>query len=215
MSPTVALAHTTGLGQYRRTPENSVDSFSSSEEDEVAQEHHIDEHSAAAPSLIFSSIYGPRPNSINRLQLANVDLPVSPESLPNTPPRTSRPNSHHSVHGHISITSPAPSRPLSSSLGIGIGGRAQGGLAEVFTAVANTHAQVALPPSTAGSLLSPLSLSPKSPPNEAQEIILSDENFTLEQFPFKLVRPTFILFRLMLISIGPYCRHYQTSLHCY
>ncbi|KAG8714172.1 hypothetical protein FRC11_009528, partial [Ceratobasidium sp. 423] len=178
---------------YRRTPENSVDSFSSSEEDEPVQEHQIDEHSAAAPSLVFSSIYGPRPNSINRLQLANVDLPVSPESLPHTPPHTSRPTSHHSVHNHVNITSPAPSRPLSSSLGIGIGGRAQGGLAEVFTAIANTQAQAqstALPPSSAGSLPSPLSLSPKSPPkspaNGVQEIIIKDEGYSLEQLPFKL-----------------------------
>ncbi|CAE6526385.1 unnamed protein product [Rhizoctonia solani] len=180
---------------YRRTPENSVDSFSSSEEDEPVQEHQIDEHSAAAPSLIFSSIYGPRPNSINRLQLANVDLPVSPESLPNTPPRTSRPTSHHLAHNHINITSPTPSRPLSSSLGIGIGGRAQGGLAEVFTAIANTQAQAqstALPPSSAESLLSPLSLSPRSPPNGiqeingVQEIVIKDEGYSLEQLPFKL-----------------------------
>ncbi|CAE6540386.1 unnamed protein product [Rhizoctonia solani] len=174
---------------YRRTPENSVDSFSSSEEDEPVQEHHIDEHSAAAPSLIFSSIYGPRPNSINRLQLANVDLPVSPESLPHTPPRTSRPPSHHSAHNHLNITSPTPSRPLSSSLGIGIGGRAQGGLAEVFTAIANTQAQAlstALPPSSAGSLPSPLSLSPKSPASSIQEVIVKDEGYSLEQLPFKL-----------------------------
>ncbi|KAF8753950.1 hypothetical protein RHS01_06579 [Rhizoctonia solani] len=174
---------------YRRTPENSVDSFSSSEEDEPVQEHRIDEHSAAAPSLIFSSIYGPRPNSINRLQLTNVDLPVSPESLPHTPPRTSRPTSHHSTHNHVNITSPTPSRPLSSSLGIGIGGRAQGGLAEVFTAIANTQTlaqSTTLPPSSAGSLPSPLSLSPKSPANGAQEIIIKDEGYSLEQLPFKL-----------------------------
>ncbi|KAH7338777.1 hypothetical protein B0J17DRAFT_390147 [Rhizoctonia solani] len=174
---------------YRRTPENSVDSFSSSEDDEPAQEHQLDEHSAAAPSLIFSSIYGPRPNSINRLQLANVDLPVSPESLPHTPPRTSRPTSHHSTHNILNITSPTPSRPLSSSLGIGIGGRAQGGLAEVFTAIANTQAQAtstALPPSSSGSLPSPLSLSPKSPPNDVQEIIIKDQGYSLEQLPFKL-----------------------------
>ncbi|CAE7233536.1 unnamed protein product, partial [Rhizoctonia solani] len=174
---------------YRRTPENSVDSFSSSGEDEPVQEHRIDEHSAAAPSLVFSSIYGPRPNSTNRLNLTNIDLPVSPESLPHTPPRTSRPTSHHSVHNHVSITSPIPSRPLSSSLGIGIGGRAQGGLAEVFTALANSQAQAqstALPPSSAGSLPSPLSLSPKSPASSIQEIIIKDEGYSLEQLPFKL-----------------------------
>ncbi|KAG8679329.1 hypothetical protein FRC09_019044 [Ceratobasidium sp. 395] len=179
---------------YRRTPENSVDSFSSSEDDDDRPtKGPIDEHTAAAPSLIFSSIYGSRPNPINRLQLSDVDLPVSPESLPETPgrlqrkPSTSgRGSSAHTLAISSPVSSRTPSRPVSASLGIGIGGRGQG-LAEVFTALATSQAHaVALPPSSAGSLPSPLSLSPKSPPHDAQEIIVQDDDFTLEQFPFKL-----------------------------
>lgn len=188
-----------------------MDSFSSSEDDDdhrVTKEP-IDEHTAAAPSLIFSSIYGPRPNSINRLQLADVDLPVSPESLPVTPVRRpssiSRPNSigqrrlssgqhsrasaAHTLNVSSPVSSRAPSRPVSASLGIGLGGRAQG-LAEVFTALAATQAQTTVvPPASPGSLPSPLSLSPKSPspPLGGQDLIVQDGNFTLEQFPFKLV----------------------------
>ncbi|KAG8736005.1 hypothetical protein FRC10_009888 [Ceratobasidium sp. 414] len=179
--------------KYRRTPENSVDSFSSSEDDDWPTKEPINEHTAAAPSLIFSSIYGSRPNPVNRLQLSEVDLPVSPESLPDTSGRIQhRPSSsgRGSVTHTLAVASPissrTSSRPVSASLGIGIGGRGQG-LAEVFTALATSQAQgVALPPSSAGSLPSPLSLSPKSPAHGAQEIIVKDDNFTLEQFPFKL-----------------------------
>ncbi|KAG9074479.1 hypothetical protein FS749_013960, partial [Ceratobasidium sp. UAMH 11750] len=179
---------------YRRTPENSVDSFSSSEDDDDDRptKESIDEHTAAAPSLIFSSIYGSRSNPVNRLQLSEFDLPASPESLPDTsgrvqhgPSSSGRGSVAHTLAIASPVSSRTPSRPVSASLGIGIGGRGQG-LAEVFTALATSQAHgVALPPSSAGSLPSPLSLSPKSPPH-AQEIIVKDDNFTLEQFPFKL-----------------------------
>ncbi|QRV80448.1 AAA domain protein [Ceratobasidium sp. AG-Ba] len=178
---------------YRRTPENSVDSFSSSEdEDDPPPRTRIDEHTAAAPSLIFSSIYGRHPNlrPNNHLQLSEVDLPVSPESLPESPGRVHRrPSGSSRASGilSVSVSSPTPSRPVSASLGIGIGGRSQG-LAEVFTALATSQAHAtALPPSSAGgSLPSPLSLSPQSPVHGAQDVVISDDNYTLEQFPFKL-----------------------------
>jgi hypothetical protein len=76
-------------------------------------------------------------------------------------------------------------------------------LAEVFTALANSQAHAtALPPSSAGSLPSPLSLSPKSPPLEGQEVIVKDDDFTLEQFPFKLVCPILaLLFSVSEVSL--------------